>query len=124
MRVKHVKLTIRCRREGLKKFAEALAKAKRKESVEKHEEVSFESIEALRKVLTEKRLELLHIIRKEKPKSLYELAKQANRDLKSVNTDIGVLASVGLVSLEEVYEERKKIRPFVEFDRLQVEIAI
>lgn len=124
MKIKHVTLTIKNKSEALKHFAETLARARKKEKLEKHEGISFESIEALRKVLTEKRLELLHIIRKEEPESIYELAKQADRDLKSVNSDVEILADVGLVSLEEVYEERKKIRPFVEFDKLQVEIAI
>jgi predicted transcriptional regulator len=124
MKVKNIKLTIKDRKTVLKEFAEILAKARRGEKIERHEEISFENIDTLRKVLTEKRMELLHAIKQYAPESVYELAKILKRDLKSVNIDIQVLENLGLINLETKREERKKVRPIVGFNKLNVEIAI
>ena len=124
MKVKNIKLTIKERKNVLNEFAKVLAKARKGQTPVPQEEVSFQNTYTLRKVLTEKRMELLHIIKQHAPESIYELAKIVDRDLKSVNTDINVLADLGLVSLERHHEERKKTKPRVEFDRLNVEIAI
>lgn len=105
-------------------FAEAFSKVRKGGPIERRNELSFNSMETLRSILTEKRIELLKIIKQKQPNSIYELAHFVNRDLKSVNTDIKILSSLGLLSLEEVHDERKKIKPIVEFDTLQVEIAI
>lgn len=59
--------------------------------------VYFTSFEALRKVLTPKRLELLHIIKIKKPVSINELARMAKRDLKNVADDVKYLEQVGLI---------------------------
>jgi len=124
MKVKNIKLTIKERKNVLNEFTKTLAKARKGEMPVPHEEVSFQNIDTLRKVITEKRMELLHVIKQHAPESIYELAKIVGRDLKSVNTDITVLVDLGLVSLERLHEERKKTKPRVEFDRLNVEIAI
>ncbi len=124
MNVKNIKLTIRDTKTTLKEFATTLAKSRKGKAVVPHEEVSFQNIDTLRKVLTEKRLELLHVIKHHSPRSIYELAKIVNRDLKSVNTDIGVLVDLGLVSLETLRQERIRTRPIVAFNKLHVEIAI
>lgn len=124
MKVKNIKLTIKERKGVLNEFAKTLAKARKGEKPVPHEELSFQNIDTLRKVLTEKRMELLHVIKQHAPESIYELAKIVNRDLKSVNTDITVLVDLGLISLEILKEERRKTKPRVEFDKLQVEIAI
>lgn len=124
MRIKNIKMVIKETKEVLHDFALKLAAARKGEKVQLREELSFQNIDTLRKVLTEKRLELLHIIRKHSPDSIYELAKITNRDLKSVNTDINVLVNLGLISLEKTVTERQKTKPRVEFDRLNVEIVI
>lgn len=124
MKVKNIKLSIKDRKEVMKEFVQELAKARRGEKITPRHELSFQNIDTLRKVLTEKRLELLHAIKQHDPDSIYELAKIVKRDLKSVNTDIDVLADLGLVLLEIGEEQRKKTKPRVEFDKLNVEIAI
>ena len=124
MKVKNIKLAIKDRQEAMKEFVHALTKARKGKSVLPHHELSFQNIDTLRKVLTEKRMELLHLIKQHSPESIYELAKIVNRDLKSVNTDIDVLVDLGLVSLEKLKEERKKTKPYVEFDKLNVEITL
>lgn len=124
MKVKNMKITIKGRQQVLREFAETYEKLRKGEKVKKREELSFNSMETLRSILTEKRIELMRIIKKRNPESIYELAKEADRDLKSVNTDIDLLKGLGLVTLEEINTGRKKMKPIVEFDRLNVEIAI
>ncbi len=124
MRVKNVKLQIIGRTEALKQFAEKLSAARRGISTEKHEAISFPTVNTFRKVLTQKRLELLRTIKQKEPGSVYELAKVVDRDIKSVNTDLSILEELGLVSLEETQEERIRIKPHVLFDKIKVEIEI
>jgi len=124
MNVKNIKLEIKDLKSGLKEFADVLSKARKGIAVEKKDVLSFPNISALRKVLTEKRMELLHAVKKHTPKSIYELAKIVGRDLKSVNTDVSILADIGLMTLNVLKEERLKTQPKVDFDRINVEISI
>jgi predicted transcriptional regulator len=62
-------------------------------------EVYFTSLEAVRGLLTDKRFELLHLIRKHSPHSINQLATLAKRDFKNVHTDIMLLKEYGLVQL-------------------------
>src|SRR5665213_4341356 len=59
--------------------------------------LSFSSLEAMRKVFTPKRLELLQAIRQERPASIYALAKMTGRDLRNVQDDVAMLARLDLV---------------------------
>jgi len=124
MRVKNVKITIKDRATIFREFGEAWEKAERTGKITPHHEVSFLTPTEYRKFFTEKRIELLRAIKKHEPDSIYALAKIVKRDLKSVNTDLKVLVELGLVSLEKHHDERKKTRPKVEFDKLNVEITI
>ena len=64
-------------------------------------EVYFTSLEAVRALLTDKRLELLHLIRKHSPRSINQLATIAGRDFKNVHTDIMLLKKYGLIKLNK-----------------------
>ncbi len=123
MNIKNISITIKPRKEVLKEFAKALQNAKKGQIIKK-EELSFQNIDTLRKVLTEKRIELLHTIKKHHPESIYELAKLQERDLKSVNTDIEILTDLGLITLEQLHDARQRIKPKIDFDAIHVEIPI
>jgi predicted transcriptional regulator len=87
----------------------------------KGSDVYFTSFEALRKVLTPKRLELLHIIKEKKPASINELARMAKRDLKNVADDVKYLEQVGLIDRKKT---ANKTAPVVTYDRLSFEMAV
>lgn len=57
----------------------------------------FTSLDAVRAVLTDKRMELLHLIRERHPKSINALAKLAGRNFKNVHTDVMLLQRCGLL---------------------------
>jgi len=61
----------------------------------------FESLDAVRNFLTERRLELWRLIRDEHPHSILELAHRVKRDFKSVHRDVSVLVAAGIVALHK-----------------------
>ena len=86
----------------------------------------FSNLEAARKVLTPKRLELLRVIRREQPDSVYRLARLVGRDLKNVHQDIRTLAEYGLISLQKTRRAsgRQTTTPWVRFKEIEIRIAV
>ena len=72
--------------------------------------VYFISLEAVRNLLTEKRLQLLHTIKERRPKSISELARFSGRNFKNVYVDIQTLKSYGLIQLKKSKEKSKQNR--------------
>jgi len=125
MRVKHLNLKVEPKAKFFDRVAKKLSaidKGRMPGSLE--ENLSFESLEAFRKILTPKRMELLRLIRHERPSSLYALAKLARRDLKNVRDDIALLKKLGLVDLRSDRNVRAVVIPRVNYDELKVAIAI
>jgi len=81
----------------------------------------FTSFEAFRKALTPKRLELLHVIKRQKPSSINELARMAKRDVKNIADDVNYLEQIGLI---EKRETASKTAPVVAYDRVKLEMEI
>lgn len=109
--------------EGFRKTWKALEQGK---EVKRERGTYFTSLEAARKVLTPKRLELLRAIRRERPESLYRLARLVGRDLKNVQEDVRALAELGLVSLKKTRSTsgRPTTVPRVRFKEIEVRIAV
>lgn len=124
MKVKNVKVGIKSLEQSLREFADTWRKLEKGERVNKHEAIYFESMDSLRSVLTDKRLELLKVIRQRKPNSIYELAKIVGRDIKNVNEDIKLLADLGFVKLEKTYKGRKRAVPTVDYSKITLEISL
>jgi predicted transcriptional regulator len=84
----------------------------------------FESLEAVRNFLTEKRLELWRMIRDREPQSLTELAKLVRRDYKDVHQDVSILVEVGLVDLRKPKNAKTRaLRPVSIVDALEFRVA-
>jgi len=124
MRVRDVRISIKSKEDLFNEIKEVWKKVEKGEKVKKHEGISFENIEAMRKILSEERLRLLKTIKKEHPKSIYELAKFLNRDIKNTFDDVQFLAKMGLIELEKTKERRKKTIPKVTYDRILLEIPV
>ena len=109
--------------DGFRKTWKALEQCK---EVKRQGGTYFTSLEAARKVLTPKRLELLRTIRRESPDSLYQLARLIGRDLKNVQEEVRALAKLGLVSLKRTrgVSGRPTIIPRVRFKEIEVRIAV
>ena len=124
MKVKNIKVGIKPLEHSLKEFADTWKKLEEGKEVSKHEAVYFESIDALRAVLTDKRLELLKAIKENRPNSIYELAKIVGRDIKNVNEDVRLLADLGFVKLEKRKTDRKRTVPTVDYSSIMLEIRL
>jgi len=121
MRAKKIRIEIRTLDSALREAAESFEKISQRKKVSKKTAIYFSNIKDLRKVLTEKRLELLKTIKDRKPSSVYELARMVDRDLKNVLQDVGYLHDIGMIDLAE--SEDKKV-PTVGYDVLSLEVAI
>jgi len=125
IRVKNVTLGIRTLDEGLENFVAVADAVMRGEKVKKQRGVYFDNLDAFRKALTEKRLELLHTIKRQKPETIQQLAELTGRDIKNVSDDLRFLADLDLVSLNrDVNKKRGKVTPRVTYDKIRLEIAI
>ncbi len=69
--------------------------------------IYFTSLEAVRTLLTEKRLELLHLIKRHAPRSISQLAGIAGRNFKNVHTDVKLLQDYGLIQLSKGSKAKK-----------------
>ena len=101
MRVKNIKIAIKSEDELFKEVKETWVKVEKGEKVAKYKGLYFENLVAIRKVLTENRLKILKIVKKEHPSSIYELAKMLKRDVKNTFDDIQFLVNVGLIELDK-----------------------
>lgn len=79
--------------------------------------ISFPDYETLGKVITGARLELLHVIRSGKPKSIQELARMVERDFKNVHQDVALLAEFGLIDLKET-GSRRSVAPTAKYSEI------
>jgi predicted transcriptional regulator len=121
MKIKKVNVGIKSVKDALDDARDALKKVAKNEKVKKEVGVYFSSFEAFRKALTPKRLELLHTIKTDNPKSINELARLAKRDIKNVADDVKYLEQIGLI---EKRAGEKEIQPSINYDRIALEIAI
>jgi len=124
MRVRNVRVSIKTKEDLFKEVKEVWRRLERGEQIKKHEGISFENIEAMRKILSEQRFRILKTIKKEHPKSIYELAKLLNRDIKNTFDDVQFLAQIGLIELKKTKEGREKTIPKVNYDRILLEIPV
>ncbi|MBI3591876.1 MAG: MarR family transcriptional regulator [Nitrospirae bacterium] len=124
MKVRKIDIGIKGLKESLKDFAETWEKLEAGKKAKKEEGIYFDSIDTMRAVLTNNRLLILKIIRERQPNSVYELAKMLNRDLKNVNQDLKLLAEVGLVTLEKIEDDKKRVIPHVDYGKILLEIPV
>ena len=125
MKVKNITIGIKNTAQGLKEFSQSIKNIQRGHiPKQKKEGTYFVSVEAFHSVLTLKRLELLHVIREDKPHSIYELAHLVKRDLKNVQSDVTLLSQIGLVQINKSSQFRNRSIPRVEYDRLHVQIPV
>lgn len=89
------------------------------------ENYDFSGILALRQLLSNEKARILHVIKTQKPISIYELAKKLNRGFKSVNDDIKLLERFGFIELiAEKTKNRVRHRPEILVDTITIHLVI
>jgi predicted transcriptional regulator len=102
--------------EASRRFIDAWRRGERGEKIrERH--LAFESWNALARVLTPKRMELLHYVRRHDVASIRALANALGRDYRNVHADVTALEEVGLVE-----NSGKGLR--ADYDAIETRIAI
>jgi len=125
IKAKNITIGIRSLDQGLDNFVEAAESLMRGEAVKKQRGVYFENLDSFRKVLTEKRMALLHTVKQHKPDTIHELARLLGRDVKNVSDDLKYLAKLGLVSLDKGVEgSGRRVAPRVKYEKIRLEISI
>lgn len=90
-----------------------------------HSVYDFEGIGALRKILSNQKLRVLHVLKAQKPISIYALAKYLGRDFKSVSDDIKLLERFGFIELVAEHSgKRKRIRPVLAVDSVHINVKV
>ena len=124
MKVKNVTIRIKSLEDIFNEAKDVMKKLERGGKKKKHEGISFESLDSMRKVLTEERLRILKTIKKDHPQSIYALAKMLHRDIKNTFDDVQFLAKMGLIELKKAKEGREKTTPIVKYDKILLEIPV
>lgn len=89
------------------------------------EHYDFEGIAAFRKLLSNEKARILHMLKTRNPNSLYHLAKLLGRDFKAVHQDLKLLERFGFIELvAEKTGKRERLKPVLAVDTLQVKIKI
>ena len=102
--------------EAARRFVDVWHRAEQGESFrERH--LAFESWDALARVLTGKRMELLRYVRRHKVTSVRALAKALGRDYSNVHADVQALTAAGLLDATD-----GGVR--ADYDAIETKIAI
>jgi predicted transcriptional regulator len=116
--VSDVKITVGggMEEEAARRFVDAWHRAERGETFHERR-LAFESWDALARVLTNKRMELLRYVRRHEVKSVRALAKALGRDYSNVHADVRALTAAGLLD-----EAGGGLR--ADYDAIETKIAI
>ena len=58
---------------------------------------NFKSLSSLRSLLSNEKARLIHVIKTQNPKSIYDLSKKLGRSFKSVRDDVKLLERFGFI---------------------------
>jgi predicted transcriptional regulator len=87
--------------------------------------IYFSNFEEMNKVLNNNRIELLEIIKKEKPDSIYQLAIILNRDQGNVTKDVNILEKNGFIDVIKTKEgKRVKSEPVIDSEGIEMIIKL
>jgi len=85
----------------------------------------FEGLSALRRLLSNEKARLLHVLKTQKPGSIYLLAKKLGRNFKTVNDDIRLLERFGFIRLiEEKTKKRIRHRPELVAETIVINLRV
>ena len=121
MKTRKIQIKIRDIRTALNAFVATGEAVMHGKTVQEEAGIYFTSIEAFRKAITPRRLELLNLIKTAKPVSINQLASLAHRNIKNVAEDVKLLTQAGLI---ETRETENRLAPRVDYDEIDLRIAV
>jgi predicted transcriptional regulator len=124
MRARRLNIGIRSAADGRRELRETFARIGKGDRSTREPALYFETVDELRRVLTEKRFELLTAIVRDRPASVHRLAQLLGRDYKNVSDDVALFGRLGLVTLKSVAGKGKAPAPTVPYDEIRVTIDL
>jgi predicted transcriptional regulator len=121
MKIKKIFVGVKRLDDALQEAGEAFESAAKGNAVKRKRAIYFASLKEMRRVLTERRLDMLKTIKDRRPSSVYHLAKMLDRDLKNVIQDLSYLQELGIVAVSDTGV--KKV-PHFDYDRISIEVAV
>jgi len=115
---------IRTRSEREDALRTAFARVRRGDHTPQEPGLYFESVDELRRMLTDKRLDVVLAIGQQHPQSVRELAGMLGRDYKNVSEDVELLRQLGVIALEERGGQGGPKTPVVPYDEIRITIAL
>ncbi len=89
------------------------------------DDFDFEGMAALRNLLSNEKARILHVIKNQKPGSIYDLAKKLGRTFKSVSDDLKLLERFGFVEfVEEKTKKRIRHKPEIAVDTVTIHFKV
>ena len=116
--MRNVKITVggAMEKEASRRLIDAWHRAERGERFQERH-LAFESWDALTRVLTRKRMELLRYVRRHRVTSVRALAKALGRDYSNVHADVQALSAAGLL-------DAANGRLRADYDAIETKIAV
>jgi len=92
-------------------------------------DINFDDIKKVRNLFSNEKAKILFTLKMQKPKSIYELAKQIARDSKAVKKDLKLLEQFGFVNLVQEKSKGKKtkrihIKPELATDKVVIDFVL
>ena len=115
MALKSLKISFRNRDEFLSDINDSLFEGKNFVPT-KTNELIFDSLETFKRAIGQNKLEILRVISRLKPESVYKLEKLVSRKYPHVLSDCKLLESLGLIKLVPSDGVKKQLRPVLAFD--------
>jgi predicted transcriptional regulator len=89
------------------------------------ESFNHKDIFLLRQLLSKERARILYLLKTKKPKSIYQLAKFAGRNFKSVSQDINLLEKFGFVEFHLGKTGKRQAKtPILAIDQLNIVLSL
>lgn len=116
-----LRITIATRKEAFDRARAAAEAAEQGEGTPATATISFASVDKLRRLLTDRRVEIVRSLIDEPADSISALADRLDRSYSVVHDDVEVLAEYGIVR----YRERGQSRaPFVPYETIEIDVTI
>lgn len=114
-----LRITIASAEDAFEEALDAASSAERGEQTDAV--VSFENAKGIRRLLTDRRLELLESLMGKPAESITDLADRLNRSYSVVHDDVEVLAEYGIVKFRQ---EGQSKQPFVPYETIAFDVTV
>lgn len=119
--MKKLVVSLKTKDEAFSDFKKAFRDARRGKLSGEHYEISFESKKEFDRFV--KNMSILAVIYKQKPKSIYELAKLVDMDVSNLNKLMDFFAMVGAIKLRASTIGGRAVKtPVVEYGQIEFDL--